>query len=332
MKKESTKALREGAMMVALTAVLMMLTRYMPLFSMAWIFVCGIPMAALASRNDLKVLITALVVAFGVAVMIDGQFISAATTMLMSCVPGAVAGYMLGRKRPFFVTLVSTCVAVCIGWIFQLVAVEIIIGNGIEEMFSQVMAQFEATMSESIKTMGEGLTESLKVSPQQFSDMLLSTMETTMRLYFPSFVVISSMITGYIIIRVSGFVIKRANLKSIENVPFSMLKAPRSMSIVAVIFYTIYIFADNKSVLWSFLANVVMILYTILAICGLSVVDYKLKNKIKSSVIRFIIYALVFLLGSVLMNVISNILIIVGILDAGRDFRQIGDYGQESGA
>ncbi|MBR5155091.1 MAG: DUF2232 domain-containing protein [Clostridia bacterium] len=329
MKKESTRALREGAMMVALTAILMMLTRYMPLFSMAGVFVCGIPLAALAARNNLKVLLPSFVVVFVVSILIDGNIISAISMILMSCVPGAVAGYLLGRRRPFFITLCSTCMAVCIGWIFQLAVIELIIGNGIEEMFSQVMTQVEATMSELINSMGENLDESLKVSPQQFSDMLISAMETTIRLYFPSFVIISSMITGYIIIRVSGFVIKRAHLANIDSVPFSMLKAPRSMSIIAVIFYTIYIFMDNKSVLWSLIANVVMVLYTILGVCGLSVADYKLKTKIKSSVARFGIYLLIFFLGSALMNIISNVLIIVGILDAGRDFRQIGNYGRE---
>ncbi len=329
MKNKDTKALREGAMMVALTTVLMLLTRYVPFFSTVGIFICGIPLAALAARNDLKVLLPALAVTFAAGIMIDGNIISSATTLLMSCLPGVVAGYMLGRKKQFFMTLCYTCMAVCIGWLFQLVIMEIIIGNGIDEMFTQVIAQLQATMSDVMKSMGEDFGEGLKVSPQQFLDTMLSQTEAAMRLYFPAFVVISSMITSYIIIRVSGFVIKRAHLADIETVPFSMLKAPNSLSIVAVIFYAVHIFMSDKSVLRPLLANTVMILYTILGVCGLSFVDYKLKSKIKSSGLRFGIYVLVFLFGSMLMNIISNVLIIVGILDAGRDFRQIGSYGQE---
>ncbi len=330
MKKENSKALREGAMMVALTAILVLLTRYMPMFSTIGVFVCGIPLAALAARNDLKVILSSILVVFVVSVLIDGQLISAVSILLMSCIPGAVAGYTLGRRRPFFITLCLTCMAVCIGWIFQLVMLEMIMGNGIEEMFSQVMTQFEDATSRVIKAMGESFDENLNISSQQFSDTLISTLETTIRLYFPSFVVISSMITGYIIIRVSGFVIKRAKLADVAIVRFSMLKAPRSMSIIAVLLYTAYIFMNSKSAFWPLLVNIVMILYTILGICGLSVLDYKFKDKIKSPIARFAIYFLVFLLGSAFMNIVLNILIIVGILDAGRDFRQIENYGENA--
>ncbi len=329
MKNKDTKALREGAMMVALTAVLILLTRYVPFFSTVGIFICGIPLAALAARNDLKVLLPALAVTFAVGTMIDGNIISSATTLLMSCIPGVVAGYMLGRKRQFFMTLCYTSMAVCIGWLFQLVVMEIIIGNGIDEMFTQVIAQLKSTMSDVMKSVGEELGEGLKVSPQQFLDTMLSQTEATMRLYFPAFVVVSSMITSYIIIRVSGFVIKRTHLADIETVPFFMLKAPNSLSIVAVIFYAIYIFTSDKSVLRPLFANAVMILYTILGVCGLSFVDYKLKSKIKSPGLRFGIYVLVFLFGSALLSIIFDILIIIGMLDAGRDFRRIGNYGQE---
>ena len=72
------------------------------------------------------------------------------------------------------------------------------------------------------------------------------------------------------------------------------------------------------------MANVVLILYTILGVCGLSFIDYKFKPRVKSAVLRMVIYGAVFLLGSALVSVISNVLIIIGILDSGRDFRKIG--------
>ncbi|MDO4744498.1 MAG: DUF2232 domain-containing protein, partial [Clostridia bacterium] len=145
---------------------------------------------------------------------------------------------------------------------------------------------------------------------------------------FPSFVIISSMFTGYIIIRLSGFIIRRARLANIENLPFSMLKAPRSMSLIAIVFYSFYIFMSRESEIWPVIANVVMILYTIIGICGLSFIDFKLMKKIHSGFIRFIIYLAVFFLGGALMSIISNILIIIGILDGTRDFRGIGNSGE----
>ncbi len=323
MKRENTKGLREGAIAVALTAVLALLTRYMPLFSMLGTFVCGIPIAILAARNNLRVVWPALLASFAVTVLISGSVISAASLVLMSCVPGGIAGYMMGKKKPFFMTLFSTCLAVCIGWIFELVILETVIGSGIDEILAETMSQTKAMMSGIINSMGEGANNEAAVSPQQLLDTLILTTESLIKIYFPSFIVISSMITGYIIIRVSGFVIKRTNLASVETVPFSHLKAPRSMSAVAIIFYIIYVFTDNKSAVFPIFANIIFILYTMLGVCGLSFVDFKFKTKIKSAVARFAIYVLIFLFGGIFVSIISTVLIFIGIMDAGRDFRQI---------
>lgn len=327
MKNENTKGLREGAMAVALTAVLMLLTRFMPLFSLVGNFVCGIPLATVAARNNIKTIIITFVAAFVVAILINGSLISAATILLMSCIPGGIAGYMMGKRKPFFATLFVTCLAVCAGWIFEIVMLEMVLGTGIAEMLAEVMAQTKTMMSAVLNAMGDKISGQTAVSPQQLLDTLLASTEAILRLYFPSFVIASSMITGYIIIRISGFVIRRTKLANVDIVEFSLLKAPRSMSIAALLFYAIYIFMNSESNIFPIFANVVFILYMILGICGLSVVDFKFKTKIRSAAARFAIYILVFMFGGIFVSIISTILIFIGIMDAGRDFRQIGNYG-----
>ena len=328
MKKENTRVLREGAMMVALTAILMVLTKYMPLFSVVGTFVCGVPMAALAARNGFKVLVPALLAVFVISIFIDGNVISAASMLLMSVIPGAAAGYMMGRRKPFFMTLFATCLAVCVGWIFELIVIEALMDNGIEKLLAEFMTQLESMLNASIGAFGNAVSEASGISPEEFLNTFMQTLKFTLKLYFPSFVIISSMFTGYIIIRLSGFIIRRARLANIENLPFSMLKAPRSMSLIAIVFYSFYIFMSRESEIWPVIANVVMILYTIIGICGLSFIDFKLMKKIHSGFIRFIIYLAVFFLGGALMSIISNILIIIGILDGTRDFRGIGNSGE----
>ncbi len=324
MRNENTRGLREGAMVVALTAVLMLITRYMPLFSTLGTFVCGIPLAVLSARNGFKVILPTVLVTFVVSILINSNPISAISLMLMSCIPGCIGGYMLGRRKAFFVTLFSTCIAVCVGWLFQLVMLEMVIGTGIDEIFAETMEQIRVMMSGISDTIGEGVTLEGGITPSQMIDTLISSTEAIMRLYFPSFIVASSMITGYIIIRISGFVINRTKLAKVDVVPFSCIKAPRSMSVVSILVYTIYIFMSSKSLVYPVFANMVFILYMILGICGLSVVDFKFKMKIKSPAGRFGIYTLVFLFGGVFLSIISYILIFIGIMDAGRDFRQIG--------
>ncbi len=329
MKKENTKALREGAMMVALTALLMLLTRYMPLFSLIGTFVCGVPMAALAARNGFRVLVPAMISVLLVSIFIDGNIISAISMILMSIAPGAAAGYMLGRKKPFFMVLFATCLVVCLGWIFELIVIETVLGSSIEQLFGETIEKFESIMAGMLENMGNTSNGETNITPEEFSATVLKTAETIIRTYFPAFVVISSMATGYIILRISAFVINRARLASVERLPFSMLQAPRNMSTVAIIFYIIYMFMDSRARLWPVFANIVFILYTIIGICGLSVVDYKFKSKVKPSLVRFLIYGAVFIFGGIFMSIISSVLVIIGILDTGRDFRKIGQHSEE---
>lgn len=324
MERNKAKALREGAMMVALTIILVLVVRYIPVFSLVGAFVCGIPMAALAARNGFKVAIPSIAAVFLVSLVVIGDVLSTVSTMFMSVLPGAVAGYMLGRKQPFFITVGATALMVCVGWLFELLILEVFLGDGIENMFKNAIEQSKGMLDAMVATLQKNGALASGAEAETLSKYLINMVEYTIRLYLPSFIIISSMVTGYITLRFCGFVIKRTKVAEVDVIPFSMIKAPRSMSYVAVFLCLIYVFSSQGSVLWNVLANVVLILYTILGICGLSLIDYKFKNRIKSTVLRMIIYGAVFLLGSALMSFISNILIIVGILDSSRDFRKIG--------
>ena len=323
MKKTSSKALREGSMMVALTAVLLLLTRYMPLFSVIGTFVCGIPLAALGARNGFRVLVPAAICVFVVSIFVNGEIFTAVTLMLMSVLPGAVCGYMLGRRSGFFKTLFAVCTVVCIGWLFELLTIELMMENGIDEMFTQLMEQTRQMMEGVVNEISTKAPEIMGIYPENFTNMFFGTMVQVFRLYFPGFVVISSAITGYIIMRISAFVIRRAHICEVEKFPFSHIKAPKSISWVAIICFLLHIFTQNGTQLWGLLSNIVVILYAVLGVCGLSVIDFKFKTKVPSGPLRMLIYITAFMLGGILLSLATNILIIIGILDSSRDFRHL---------
>ncbi len=323
MKNSNTKALREGAMMVALSAVLILLTTYMPLFSVIGTFVCGIPLAALGARNGFRVLIPATVCVFVISILVNGEIFTAVTLMLMSVLPGAVCGYMLGRGNGFFKTLFAVCTVVCLGWLFELLAIELLLDNGIDEMFAGLIQQTRQMMEGMLADIGEKAPEVMGGSSDKFVEMFFATITQMFRLYFPCFVVISSMITGYIIMRISAFVIRRAHICQVENYLFSQIKAPRSISWVAILCFLVHMFTKGGSPMWGLFANIVVILYAVLGVCGLSCVDFKLKKKISSGPLRMLIYITVAMFGGLLLSFITNILIIIGILDSSRDFRHL---------
>ena len=313
-------------MMVALTALFMLMNRFVPLFSVIGVFACGVPMAALAARNGFKIIIPAVTAVFFVAVLLGDGVVGAISAILISVLPGAVAGYMLGRRKSFFYSIFATSLVVCLGWVFELVIVEFIMGKGLDEMFAEVIDQTKAMMNGVTDVLGEKLAQNSEMSPDALMKTLFEALEFTMRLYFSSVVVISSLCAGYIIVRISGFVLRRAKLATVAVLPFSHLRATRGMAVISVITYFLVMFADVESSFGAVLANVSLIMHTILAVCGLSFVDFKLKGSIKSAPVRFLIYGAVMMFGGILMGIISNILIIIGILDSGRDYRGLGAY------
>lgn len=314
--------------MVALTAVLILATRFVPFFSMVGTFACGIPLAALAARNGFKVTIPATVAILGVTVLITGDVLSAISIVLMSVLPGGVAGYTLGKRCSFFTALFATCITVCIGWLAELLVIDLIFAGGIDEMLAQALDSSRVMLDAMIQTMAETGVLSVNITADEFAGMLMQETEKLIRLFMPSFVVVISMTEGYLIMRLCGFVINRARLAAIEVIPFSQIKAPSSMCTVAVIGYLIFIFSGTGTVFGSVLANLVFIVYTIIGVCGFSVVDFKLKKNIKSAWARFGIYAAIFIFGGAFMLYIALGLIIVGILDSRRDFRKLAPNGE----
>ncbi len=328
MKNNNTKGLREGAMMVALTAVLILATRYVPFFGIICTFACGIPLAALAARNGFKVTIPAIIAVFGVTILVAGDFFTALSMVFMSVLPGGVAGYMLGKKHSFFTALFAVCVTICLGWLAELLVIELFLAGGIDQMIAQSLNGSRVILDNMIQTVtGSGVLPE-GVSADEFADMLFDETEKIIRLYMPTFVIIMSMIEGYITMRLCGFVISRAKLAQVEIIPFSRIKAPNSMCTVALISYLVFIFSGTSTVFGSLLANLVFIMYTIIGVCGFSVVDFKLKEKIKSAWARSGIYFAMFIFGGVLMVYIILGLIVVGFLDSKRDFRKLGVAGE----
>lgn len=323
MRMDGSRALREGAMMAALTAVLIIMSWYVPLFSVVGIFACGVPMACLAARRGIRVTAVAAAAAYGVSVLAVGSLISPIAVMLMYVIPGAVAGHCLGKHRPFFASLFAVCLAVCIGWLAELLVIDRIIGGGgVAGMLGEMTEQLKKTVDAVAKALPAEAMNG--IDPSELVKTLNDTFEYTLRLYFPSIVIVSSMATGYIIIRLSGFVIRRARLCEIETVSFSRIKAPASMTFVAVLLYLVLMFMKENTVLWSVLANAVFVLYTIVAFCGLSFVDSKLAKRLDTPAVRVLIYIMIFLLASFALSLIMNILVIIGILDSTHDYRRLG--------
>lgn len=323
MKSENISTVRNVVIAVVLTLALLFGAGYLPFLS-ALCFICGgVPLAVIASRYELKVTALAFFITGLAFFPLSGYWINAVTTMIIVVLPGVIAGYMLGRKQPFYSVFIVVCTFICVGWIIEFTAMEKFFGIKIlNNMLETVNANTDILMA-NMEKYGANIQNA---DVGALVNEIIGMVGTLMVVYFPSFVVVLSIIMGYILIRVCGFVIRKTKMAEIDIVPFSMMKVPRSMCWVAVIVYLVYIFSTPMGTVWSLLANVVFVLYTIIVFGGLSCVDYWLSKSIKMAPLRVLCYLAVATVLTMIgaISLVIDVLVIIAILDSGRNFRRIG--------
>lgn len=306
--------------MIALTVIFVLLTYYVPFFSLIGTFLCGVPMAALAARNGFKAALPAVFGVFAVSVMVTGSVMTSFSVVMVSVIPGMAAGWCMGREKPFFVSLAVCCIAVCAGWMLELFAADkLMSGQGLEAMIKEASESMKLMLNTLLEAAdGEGSAET-----ENMVQTLIASAEAVIKLYLPSIVIVSSAMFGYVIMRLSAFTLRRAKIKDVKVVPFSRMKAPRSMANVSVILYVAFMFMKRDTVLWAVTANAVVVLFAAIGVCGFSFIDFKLSGRIVKGGARAAIYAAVFLFGGMLAGLAAYVLVFIGLLDSARNYRGI---------
>lgn len=320
MNKFSTKTLCESALICALTVVLVLVSSYVPPISMISVFVCGLPLAYLMVRRGVKVTALSLAVSMIILFVVTGNILSAAFTACMVLLPGTVSGWSIGRNQSYYVSLFWTAAAVLLGVVLNVMLINSFSGseNGIADMIDSAI--------DTMKTALNPLIEEAKNSAGTDADsinLLFSETKTTILTYFPSFLIIASMIIGCLVLASTMFFLKRLRVKSCRYVPFNMIIVPRSMGLVLILLMLVTMFSESTSTFMIILKNAVAILSFIMVVDGLSFVDFIISKRIKNGYLRFVIYIAASLIGYFILSVIFYALMLVGILDSGRNFRRI---------
>jgi len=324
MVNDSIKIIRDSAIAIVVTIALFFLG-FIPVVGIVFIICCGFPLAVIASKYDLKIafpvfLLTALAYFF-----LSAGWTDTVTAMTIFVLPGVVCGRMFREKREFYSVLLATCAVICIGHILNFVLLDKVYGIKIDQLILQYVAEMENA--------AKGIVEQAVEAGSDFGDVdivaeigqMFRATGIMLVTYLPSIVAVIAIFAGYILVRVCEFAIKRTTDVQPDIVPFSMMKVPRSMCWITMILYVVYVFmADSSSGFWIVITNVVFVLYTIIALSGLSCVDYWFSKVVKIPPLRMVIYVIGFFMLSLFMSFVINILVIIAVLDSSRNFRQIG--------
>lgn len=326
MNKFSVRSLCEGAVVTALTVFLLTAGLYFPIFRVFTVFIGGIPLMYLIIKRGVYVSAVSFIASMLLLFALTGDFISGPLSCFITLLPAVAAGYCIEHDFKYYQTLLAVVIAVIFGYLIDIMILNAMAGSGniIESMLDESITMMKDTMNGYLADVSGGDELSGMIS-----DMLNQTKYTVLS-YFPTILLIISGTVGYIITSVCIFFAGRLRVKKYRYVKFSMIKAPRSMCIVTVILMLITFLSYDDTVYTLALKNVVAILIFILAVDGMSLVDYMLSKRVKSGYRRALIYFVALLVGYLFISIIFYILMFIGMLDANLDIRLIKRAGDNS--
>ncbi len=146
---------------------------------------------------------------------------------------------------------------------------------------------------------------------------LVTTLKDAYYVLMPTLVVIALLLWSYLC-HMAGkgiFALFRRDVSGFLR--FCDLKMPKTAVLLAAVAYIISIFTDGGYLGYAFV-NFSAIIFAVTSFCGLSMVDFWIRKKIRFSVLRFLIYILVFMF----LNLGFGIFFLVGMADAIFDLRK----------
>ena len=304
MKRDSSRAVREGALMTALTVIIYLVAMYLPFASTFAVFVAGTPLGAALIRNNYKTTLIAFFASFLLMFIIGGDIIVPITYSLLGIIPGVVSAYCLKEKKELSISVIITTFAEIIGIILCLGIFKLIYK---QDILNDMLKEYFVAIEQATKNLPVG-TDATK----QVTDTV-AQLKTTMQVYMPSLLILTSAIISGVILMINSFIYKRLRFNVGNRIELSKIKAPRSMGYGMAVVMLISLFIPQDGKLSFALMNIVYIFMMIMGSCGLSAVDYFLKYKKNMGKGRFIILLITLYFFTVLT--------ITGLIDTFRDFR-----------
>lgn len=160
------------------------------------------------------------------------------------------------------------------------------------------------------------------ITAQQISEMK-QAMVLLKDIYFvlmPTVIVVSNLFWSYLFLMLAKGILAlfRKDVSGFSK--FCDFKMPKSAVLFAIAAYILSMLFKVQQVGYAFM-NFASIIFIVTSFCGLSMVDFWLRKKIRFSIIRVVIYIVGFGALSLLMGLGASIILFVGIADASFDFR-----------
>ncbi|WP_168413112.1 YybS family protein [Bacillus salacetis] len=304
---KNARILTEGALLLAIYTVLLLLTAYVPVISIMTTFFLVLPFIIYSEKHGLKPALTMFAAAVFIS-LIAGSFIITLPLTLSFGTVGIVIGVMLRKQRSkMSIYLISSFVFLISLVIQYVVSILFLNMNIIKDAVDQAKSVF----NESIR-MAESMGQPL---PPERIDEIHKAVES-FDVLIPSVFLISSLAVMLIIISVNFPLLRKMGIQSARFPAFRYWKLPQSIVwyYLITLILMITIRPEMGTYLHWALYNLFYVLQLLLVVQGFSFIYFF--AHLKEWPRGLLVLATVF--GILLIDFVR----IIGIIDLGFDLRQ----------
>jgi len=306
MPNNQTKALVQGAAMVAIFTLMMIISAYIPLAFMLVFLFAPLPFAWYSAKYKRS---TSILVAIVGCIL---TFITSGLAILPFAFIFAVLGIIMGaairqQKSKLYLFMSSGIAVLLTTAIVFLTYLRLAGINMVEIGVEMAKKNYEQTA-----TMSQNITGQSTITPDQ-----IEAVSKMMELTIPSTVTLGAFFVAFILMSINLPVLKRLGLDVPKFSPFQHMRLPRSILwyYMIVLCINLFIRPEFGSTLDVIVINVSYILWVLLILQGISFIHYFISKKGMPVGVKWI--------ATLLAIPLSSFMILLGIIDLGFDVRSL---------
>ncbi len=305
---KNTKFITEGAALLAIYAMLLLISMYVPILGAVVTFALPLPFILLTIRYKLSSAFVIFTAALFITVIVSQPMNLVKTTMFGLI--GIVLGYMYKKQKKPVEILMAGTLAYLIGIMLIYVAsikfFNIDLMKQMQNMFNESMTQSEKIVTAA----GMPISKEQKELFAQFNDVLQTL--------FPSLLVMVSVCFSWITVMISGSVLRKLKHDVIPWPKFKDIQLPKSIVWYYVIFILLstFIKVEPTSYLHMVFSNLYVIFALLLVLQGLTFIAFLAHSKGFTKGVPIISF-----IACMFIPMLFPLVSILGIIDLGISLR-----------
>lgn len=306
---KQTKSLTEGALLLAILAVMMFISAYVPVLSLIVQLFVILPFVVYSSKYELKYSIVFMICSIFISFLI-GSFFTMSLTFLYGST-GLCIGYFIQRRE----SKLTIYIASSIVFLFSLVLLLVIAASFFQLNF---IAEYEQYFKEFMDQYREALTLLGQTPTAEMEEQLMTIFQLFITMT-PSLLISTAFISVLLFIIINFPILKRLGIEVPKFGPFRNFLLPKSIIWIylVVLLLSFMVDTDSSNFFQMAVINASFILQILIILQGLSFIFYFAFMKKWSKAVPIIAVICTFIIPFFL-----SIVRLLGIIDIGFDLRQ----------